>query len=399
MTCAVELLFMEVTVKWDFPDTRKKDDGSDIIERDTVQDCAPGKWANHPYGGRVMGGHVAAFAMFAKHRQIVSVRVCARRRLIVVLLIVWCAASSCTPDGEGVGPGKGGKKTGCMAFVSRRDSVNHIYLMDIDASGAGSNLRKLTLDSEPENYPSWSPDGQRLLYQRDFHGTAIYVINADGTGRNRLSPTPGFDVNASWSPDGTKIIYARIVGVRQPGTSPATEIRIMNADGSGGHAIFGNGSFAAEPRWSVNDQVVFFSNMNSDLLQIYTMNIDGTHLRQLTTEGNNGDPVWSPDGSQITFGSDREGGNRLNIFVMNADGSQQEPLTHFDAPIEVGDTNWSSDGRKIAFQYGIDGKKQSDPNAHAEVWIMNPDGSAATATGIPCTNVGCAPRWRPMEDL
>ena len=85
--------------------------------------------------------------------------------------------------------------------------------------------------------------------------------------------------------------------------------------------------------------------------------------------------MWSPDGTRITFGSDREGGNKLNIFAMNADGSQQEQLTHFEAPDEAGDTNWSSDGKKIAFEFDIDGMKQSNPNAYAEVWTMNPDGS------------------------
>jgi Tol biopolymer transport system component len=81
---------------------------------------------------------------------------------------------------------------------------------------------------------------------------------------------------------------------------------------------------------------------------------------------------------------------------MNADGSQQQQLTHFDVPDEAGDTNWSSDGTKIAFEYDISGMKQSDPNAFAEVWIMNPDGSSETSTGIQCSDVGCAPRWRPM---
>jgi Tol biopolymer transport system component len=45
----------------------------------------------------------------------------------------------------------------------------------------------------------------------------------------------------------------------------------------------------------------------------------------------------------------REGRNKLNIFAMNADGSQQTQLTHFDVPYEAGDTNWSSNGKKIAF--------------------------------------------------
>jgi Tol biopolymer transport system component len=80
---------------------------------------------------------------------------------------------------------------------------------------------------------------------------------------------------------------------------------------------------------------------------------------------------------------------------MNADGSQQEQLTHFDVPYEAGNPNWSSAGTKIAFQYEVNGMKQSGPNAYAEAWTMNPDGSGVTSTGVQCSDVGCDPTWQP----
>jgi TolB protein len=283
-----------------------------------------------------------------------------------------------------------------MAFVMQQNSVNHIYLMDVDASGTGSNPARLTSDAEAENYPSWSPDGKQLVYQRAFNGSAVYVINADGSGEQRLSPTPGMDVTPSWSPSGAQIVYVRLYSAPQGNQPPpATDIRVMNADGTGDHAILTNTVFSVEPRWSVNNQLVFMSMMNGSDLDIYVMNIDGTGLRQLTSDGNNGDPVWSPDGTRITFGSDREGGNKLNIFVMNADGSDLQQLTHFDVPDEAGDTNWSSGGGKIAFEYDINGMEQSSTTAYAEVWTMNPDGSSEIPTGVQCSDAGCAPRWRP----
>ena len=135
-----------------------------------------------------------------------------------------------------------------IAFVGQQSSVNHIYLMDVDASGVGSNPIRLTQDAESESYPFWSPDGKRFVYQRAFNGSAIYVINSDGTGQQRLSPTPGFDVSPFWSADGTKIVYARLHSPPQPNQPPPmTDIRVMNADGTGDHAILANTVFSVEP--------------------------------------------------------------------------------------------------------------------------------------------------------
>jgi Tol biopolymer transport system component len=332
-------------------------------------------------------------------REVSSMSSYLKQVLACALVIGWVATAGCGTGATSVTSVTTGSPSGAVgriAFVRQQGSVNHIYLMTVDAAGVWATPTRLTSDPQAENYPSWSPDGKRLTYQRDFNGAAIYVINADGTGQRRLSPTPGLDVTASWSPDGTQIVYARLYGAPQPNETPQTDIRVMNADGTGDHSILANTRFSVEPRWSVKNQIVFMSLMNSSTLEIYVMNADGTGLHQLTTTAaNNGDPVWSPDGTHITFGSDREGGNKLNIFVMNADGSQQTQLTHFAEPYEAGDTNWSSDGKKIAFEYDINGMKQSDPNAHAEVWTMNPDGSDETSTGVTCSDAGCAPRWQP----
>ena len=284
-----------------------------------------------------------------------------------------------------------------VAFVKRTGTVNHIWLMDIDNDGAGKNIRRLTNDDEPENYPGWSPDGKKILYQRDYNGSATYIIDADGNNRLRLSATPGFDATASFSPDGSKIIYTRVLAMIVPGQVPKTEIHIMNVDGSADQTILPSTDFSVEPRWSVNNQVVFMSRMNGGQ-HIFRMNADGTAVTQLTNNANNGDPAWSPDGKQISFGSDREGNGKLNIFIMNADGSNTRQLTQFNMPYESGDTNWSADGTKIIFEYDIDGKLQSDPDAYAEVWTINADGTNQITTKQPCSCVGCAPRWRPINN-
>ena len=341
-------------------------------------------------------GRWGSISADSKRFQSVRIR---RQHILTVIAMSGCiGASGCGGGSSATASLPATSAPGRMALVYQQGSINYIYLMNIDASGAGANPMRLTNDSEAENYPSWSPDGRQMVYQRDLDGSAIYLIDADGTAEQRLSPTPGMDVTPSWSADGTQIVYARLLAAPQPNMPSMTDIRVMNVDGTGDHAVLSNTLFSVEPRWSVNNQLVFMSLMNGGgELQIYIMNSDGSNLQQLTSgASNSADPVWSPDGSRITFGSDREGGGKLNIFIMNADGTQQQQLTHFEVPDEAGDTNWSSDGTKIAFEYDVDGMKQSNPGAFAHVWTMNADGSGQTSTGIQCSDVGCAPRWQPM---
>jgi Tol biopolymer transport system component len=314
----------------------------------------------------------------------------ATRYVLTVLITIACSAA-----GRATDPRQSSAGLGRIAFVSKASGQNQIYLMDVDSAGLGSAPRRLTTDREPENYPSWSPDGTRIAFQRDINGAAIYVVRADGSGATRLSPTPGFDIQPSWSPDGTKVVFVRLLVAPQPNTVPPTEMHVMNADGSGDRVILANAGLSIEPRWSVNNSIVFMSLMNGPTYDVYTMNVDGSGLRRLTNGANNGDPNWSPDGTTIIFGSDREGGNRLNIFAMRSDGSQVRQLTNFAVPYEAGDTHFSSDGAHITFEVDIDGKKQSDPNVPADVWTMRADGSGAKSTGVACSAVGCAPRWQP----
>jgi hypothetical protein len=80
----------------------------------------------------------------------------------------------------------------------------------------------------------------------------------------------------------------------------------------------------------------------SGKLQIFTVQPDGAGKKQLTTEGHNGRPDWSPDGKKIAFMSIRDG-KKPAIWVMNADGTEQKFLAEGFSP------DWSSDGAKIAY--------------------------------------------------
>lgn len=112
-------------------------------------------------------------------------------------------------------------------------------------------------------------------------------------------------------------------------------------------------------------RIVFSSNMDGDF-EIYVMNDDGSDVRQLTfNEPYDGEPDWSPDGTQILFVSTRVNGAR-QVFVMNADGSNQVNLSDGQASYSP---NWSPNGNLITY-VGVD-----PTTSEVDIFVMNVDGT------------------------
>jgi len=137
------------------------------------------------------------------------------------------------------------------------------------------------------------------------------------------------------------------------------------------------------PAWSPDGQHIAFQSQRDGHWQIYIMNADGTNQHQLfTTSSNDTAPTWSPDGGHLAFVSDRDG--NPEIYSANADGTSQTRLTNNsvadDAP------NWSPDGSTIAYTTIVSG----DP----ELATMNPDGTNIQHPN-PCAGVVATPSWSP----
>jgi TolB protein len=114
-------------------------------------------------------------------------------------------------------------------------------------------------------------------------------------------------------------------------------------------------------------------------LQVFTINPDGTGRKQLTFEGDNGRPDWSPDGKWIVYNSITSAG--LWIIVMDVNGSNKKLLTEGVAP------DWSPDGKQIAYT-------REDQNRVPQIWVMNADGTdARQLTQSSTTKI--APSWSP----
>ncbi|MBL7960316.1 TolB family protein [bacterium] len=181
--------------------------------------------------------------------------------------------------------------TNQVVFISNRDSVFNVYLASITDSLTGDTLPTLLTNASDEIgmycYPSFSPDGTKILYTSGKSGSdEIWVMNSDGTNKTRLTHN--------------------------------------------------NATINFRPRFSPSaDRISFFSNMwanGNDSLQVYTMDPNGANLDTVTTSGNNYDPSWSPDGNEIVFA--KRGGSsskpRSYIYIIGRNGLNERKLISGD---------------------------------------------------------------------
>lgn len=134
--------------------------------------------------------------------------------------------------------------------------------------------------------------------------------------------------------------------------------------------------------WAPHGTQIVYDAYDGNQTQIYTYSFETGEIVQLTSEGNNFEPSWSPDGSSIAFATDRHEKWSSSIYVMNADGTEQKQLlpifwgaeiSSFDDPMMINPEQpvWSPDGQWIAFRVT---ENINDMEAH-KIYIMGRDGT------------------------
>jgi len=266
-----------------------------------------------------------------------------------------------------------------IAVVPEQDGTNwwDILVMNPD----GSNRLNLTLDVKFSLHFGWSADSSKIAFESDRDGPfALWTVNADGSSMTRLINTFGAERSPAWAPNGQKIAYLSYLN----SVNNKPDIWLINPDGSSALNLTQTAATEGPPVWSPDGTKILFGRRSSTSVpfDIYVMNPDGTGVTFLATGGTVTDYRWSPDGTKIAFISTRDG--NLEIYVMNANGSNQVRLTNHSA-LDIGPA-WSANGQRIVFSTFRTG--------NWEVFIMNADGSnQVNLTNNPA--IDDAGRWRP----
>jgi TolB protein len=251
-----------------------------------------------------------------------------------------------------------------LVFVSDRTGNKEIYLMGAD----GARQRAVTANKSINNFPSWSPDGESIVYTSYRHrnqpnlfvttrgraeaqrmlvgldrdlsqyrgvfdplGRQVAVVMSDGGPSEiyrvipgnrkmaRLTNNKSIDVSPSWSPNGEEIVYVS-------DRSGAPQVYIMNADGSNERRVTFNGSYNTAPAWSPDGKWIAYETRLSGQFDIWLIDPEGrVNVPLITHPRSDESPSWAPNSRKLAFSSTRRG--RADIYVADLGGGEPRRLT------------------------------------------------------------------------
>jgi Tol biopolymer transport system component len=287
---------------------------------------------------------------------------------------------SSTPMGGGYGQ---------IAFTSDRTGIPQIWKMKID----GTELKQITETQQGACQPSWSPDGNQIVFispcdthREVYTGSSLFIINEDGTGLTPLPIIGGGDYDPAWSPDGEYILFTSL---RESGFP---QIYLMNISDRSAELISDSDEKRAmQASWSTDGQEIIFISSRNGPYQIWTMNMDGSSPARFSVSGGkkNEYPVWSPDQQMVVFTQSQTEGAIPRLYAARyPDGAMNETRVYpFAGNIPMRRADFSPDGIWLVLESWPDG-------INHDIFIMTPNGAERTQlTFDPAMDYD--PVWRP----
>jgi TolB protein len=206
----------------------------------------------------------------------------------------------------------GGKR---VLFVSYREHFPRLFEFDL----ASRRTSRLLPTRAPALGGAWSPNGESLLVTHEEGGNADIDLVDPSSGRvlRQLTDHWGVDVSPSWAPDGQRFAFCS-------SRSGSPQIYVMNADGSGLERVSFTGSYNTSPAWAPKGDRLAWVTRSAGF-QVVVGTIGGS-AQTITSGGRNEDPTWSPDGRYLIFSASR--GGRQHLVLADREGKTQKELTH-----------------------------------------------------------------------
>jgi Tol biopolymer transport system component len=282
------------------------------------------------------------------------------RRRALVLAGILLTAGFAAAGSDATTPGPNGR----IVYVRQVHGHSRLFTIQPD----GTKETQITHGAADAMSPDWSPDGKLIAfgYETPPANGSVALISPQGNGLRLLTPTGAqpppkghiWNGNPAFTPDGQRIVFVRDQGPADGG------IWIMRTDGSGLRRLTRNpfvrnwdGGDVA-PAVSPDGKVVSFVRIKraEKLQALFTVHIDGTGLKQLTSYGLEVaiKQDWSPDGRLIVITTNADFArphDSANLMTMRPDGSHKNRLTKFTGRRQNAFAgSFSPDGKKIVFR-------------------------------------------------
>lgn len=208
------------------------------------------------------------------------------------------------------------------------------------ADQTGKQIKKLTNTEGYDAEATVSPKGDLIVFTSTRSGDLeLWTMNIDGSNQKQITFGLGYDGGAFFSADGSKIVF------RASRPKPGEE--------------------TMEYKELLSQGLVAPTNM-----EIYTCNIDGSDLKQITNLGKaNWAPFYHPSGKKIIFSSNHhsERGYDFQLYLINTDGTNLEKIT--SSSIFNAFPMFSPDGKKLVFSSNRNNRGTRDTNLFIADWI------------------------------
>ncbi len=288
-----------------------------------------------------------------------------------------------------------------LTFQSTRDGrqCDQIYTMNVD----GSNVKLVSTGDGRTTCSYFLPGNRRILYSSTHLGAKecpprpdfsqgyvwavyptfdIFTARPDGSDLKQLTSTPGYDAETTISKKG-KLVFTSM-------RDGDLDIYTMDADGKNVHRLTNELGYDGGPFWSYDGKQIVYrayhpqtekeksdysallkqSLIRPTTLEIWVMNADGSNKRQVTHNGKASfGPYFFPDGKRIIFASNMDDpkGRNFDLYKINVDGSGLERITYNDT--FDGFPMFSPDGKKLVFASNRNAKTRGDTNVFIADWV------------------------------